>query len=336
MLKLILDDFFPLDVKYVADQIQLLTLEEAQFGRYGGVCYKANADGTDILAWQCNVVDVQNCDVSLPTIISLRISKNRRVIKADLHDNFKGSQGVPCMYRYLNNRMKKLIIGENFSLDNIVFKDQTVFYCRHIYELVFGSCAFYNHYISLGIQNAYISESTGVYSESDTLKCLDRISVVGNCAETRIDFSGYKDKINFGLNGSIEKVDGLKISGFSIEKEKTTMIKDLQKIEAQEQTEFVMKTMKTLNPYWKSSGKKIGVDRGFYFSHLWPPSLFGILTQSLGLSLFNKNFTYFQHCIYGLQHNNNGKPLCIGVINNVSEGQRFFEDLTLEDFSTAY
>ena len=332
MIHLSLDCHFPLDVKCLADYIESLTLEDAIFGRYGGIRCTSAQDYTDIVAWQCNLADAHNSDIKLPTIVKLRINKENYVVSADLHENFKGSQGMPCLRVFLNNRMKKLILIKMFDMNNPIFRDQTAFYCRHVYELVFGACAFYEYSQSIGLSEGYISEITGVYSSPNDIKCFDRTSINGKSTDTQINIKDYVDSISYNASGAIERVNGLKLSGYSIEDMTVSGINSQHTVFAESAADYVMKMMKLLAPYWKSSGDRLGVNRKFYFSQLWPPSFLGILSNALALSTFNKNYTYLQHCAYGLQHSGDGKPLCIGVINNINEGQKYFEDLTPEDF----
>ena len=69
----------------------------------------------------------------------------------------------------------------------------------------------------------------------------------------------------------------------------------------------------------------------FYFSQIWGPTFFGILSQALGLVIFNNNYAYFQHCIYGIQHDDEGKPLCIGVSDDLDVVLANFPDFDLSD-----
>lgn len=82
--------------------------------------------------------------------------------------------------------------------------------------------------------------------------------------------------------------------------------------------------------YFHQSGINLGVKKRFYFSQLWPTSFYGVLCQSFALAMFNKNFAYFQHCIYGIQRDKE-RCYCIGVINDINEGIAMFEDYSIED-----
>lgn len=331
MLQLILNELFPLDEEYVAKQIDDATMAQVCFGRLGGIRYKVLEDEVTIIAWQCNIADVQNCDVKLPTVITLHLNRDNYVTKASLFKNFKGSQGLPCSWKYLNRRLKSIILNKEFTLNNPILRDQTIFSCRHIFELVYGACAFYSYYRDLGLNESFVSECTSIFSIDGALECYDKISINGKEAKTRVDFTNYVNRIHYMSNGKVEKVDDIKICGYEPKDDEWLPINNMKSISAENDTEYVMKMMKLISPYWRSSCKRVGTTSKFYFSHLWPPTLFGILSQSFGISLFNKNYAYFQHCIYGLQRNEEGKPFCIGVIDSLDEGELHFKGFLPED-----
>jgi hypothetical protein len=91
-----------------------------------------------------------------------------------------------------------------------------------------------------------------------------------------------------------------------------------------------MKVMKTISKLWLDSGKRLGVQKEFYFSQMWPPTSFGLLAQAFALSMFKDNYLYFQHCVSGIQRVE-GNPLCVGVINSIEEGKRVFDGFSEED-----
>ena len=91
-----------------------------------------------------------------------------------------------------------------------------------------------------------------------------------------------------------------------------------------------MTFMKKVSPYWQHSGSTFNLKKKFYFSQIWPTTLFGILTQAFGLTTFNKNYAYFQHCIAGIQRIDQ-VPYCIGVIKTLDEGEKYFDNFSVED-----
>jgi hypothetical protein len=125
----------------------------------------------------------------------------------------------------------------------------------------------------------------------------------------------------------------LRIVGHAGANGEESRIGEPQTITANMNTEFIMKLMKALSPFWRSSGRRLNIGSQFYFSHLWPPTLYGLFSQALALTVFNKNFAYFQHSIYGLQRSESGIPLCVGVISDMKEGMAYFKGLSIEDLT---
>ena len=88
--------------------------------------------------------------------------------------------------------------------------------------------------------------------------------------------------------------------------------------------------MKILSKYWLYSGKAININSKFYFSQMWPPTLFGILNQMFALSIYSNSYSYFQHCIRGLQKDD-VSCACIGVCEDINECKKYFSDFSIED-----
>lgn len=328
--RLILNEPFDLVESYVYKQLQEYTLSGGCCLRVGGIRYKKVEDKTSIIAWQCNLADVQNYDVRLPTIITIELDCNDVIIDIKLSEKFKGSQGIPCSQKYLQRRLTNELIGESFSMDNVKIKDQFYLACRHVYELVYGAASFKNYCENEGIMDAWTTECTKAYQVEDSLEVFDRISINGNEAITKIKIDNFKDSIKYEKRGTISEVSGLEITGFSIEDGEFKPIKDVQVVNAKSNTEFVMYFMKAISRYWMSAGKRLGVKGGFYFSQIWAPTFYGIITQGFALAIFNKNYAYFQHCISGIQHVDD-KPCCIGIVEDIDECMKYFKDFCIED-----
>ena len=133
---LILDEMFEFDEDYVIEQIQNAYLEGSACRRLGGIRYKKNDDNTtEILAWQCNLADVQNYEVKLPTIVRISLDENNIVTNVNLNNYFKGSQGIPCSQKYLNKRLKKLVIGQDYDIKNSALRSQTALHCLSLIHI---------------------------------------------------------------------------------------------------------------------------------------------------------------------------------------------------------
>ena len=78
--------------------------------RIGGYQYKATDDGgCSMIGWQCNFAAIQNYDIQLPTIILIKVDASNTITSIRLSDKFKGSQGIPCSFKYLNRRLQEFV-----------------------------------------------------------------------------------------------------------------------------------------------------------------------------------------------------------------------------------
>ena len=328
---LILDEMFEFDEDYVIEQIQNAYLEGSACRRLGGIRYKKNDDNTtEILAWQCNLADVQNYEVKLPTIVRISLDENNIVTNVNLNNYFKGSQGIPCSQKYLNKRLKKLVIGQDYDIKNSALRSQTALHCRHIYELVYGACSFKDYCIKNNLNDAYVSESTSAVETEKGLSCVDNISINNKKAITKIEFNNFKGNMKYNVSGAIESVSGMEIVGYYLDEDEWIKINDNQLLEVEGNEKYIMTFMKKVSPYWQHSGSTFNLKKKFYFSQIWPTTLFGILTQAFGLTTFNKNYAYFQHCIAGIQSIDQ-VPYCIGGIKTLDEGEKYFDNFSVED-----
>lgn len=321
---LILDEWYNPDEEYVLKQIQASFLDEAVCGRREGYRIIRLDEGYKILAWQCNMADVQYNDILLPAIITIEIDENMYVSKVQLHSSFKGSQGITCSHRFLNERLKEVLTGMEFKLTNKSITDEHKLYCRHLYELILGACSFLEYCVKNGIEDSYKSESIMTFQSENSMDMVDRLSINGNEIIAKVKFENYIGNILFGVDGEIKKVNGLHISSYLLENNVWKQTKDSKVLYAENREEALMKFMKIISGYWVAYGNKLNVKRKFYFSVLYPTSFFGLFTQSIALVIFNKNYSYFQHCINGLQRVNH-IPLCLGVIESMEEGKERFQ-----------
>ena len=318
----------------ILKKISDLSLEGSCCMRYCGIQIEQSCDnGYKIIAWQCNMADIQNYDVKLPTVILMYLDNDRIIKSIDLMPNFKGSQGIACSRSYLDKKLKKILIGEKLTALNTKIIDPYLLCCRHTFELTVGAATLLDSYeekVANG-EICYTEELIRAYIDDNTISCIDKINVNDYIESTRIDVSDIVGNITYGSIGRIENVNGMKIIGYSFESGEWQKIKDVYTIDADSYQQYVTKIMKIVSGYWVSCKRKMGVKRNFYFSQIWGPTFFGILSQAIGIKVFNNNYAYFQHCIYGIQRNDNNIPLCIGVTDNIDEMSEVFEDFVIDD-----
>ena len=85
------------EISNVETLIDDASLEGGVGGRIGGIEYqKLDDDTIRIIAWQCNMADIQNFGVKLPTIIQMEIDSNKIVSQVDCIRILKGAKGCPA------------------------------------------------------------------------------------------------------------------------------------------------------------------------------------------------------------------------------------------------
>jgi hypothetical protein len=327
---LILNDLYDLDEEYVLSGINQASLDGSCYARFGGIRYRRELSSIIIIAWQCNMADIQNFVTKLPTVVRIHIDDGNIVRKVKLHESFKGSQGIPCAQKYLHRRLEQVMLGTEFYVQNSLIKDPLVFYCRHVYELVYGACAFVAYCQRTGVEDGFVSESTRAFYNGNSLECYDMISINGRERLTKIWIENFKGNIHYNAQGAIERSEGIEIHAAIQTGRIWVPLGATRVISAESNDDFVMKIMKIITGYWMQSGRNVGIKRHFYFSQIWAPTFYGIIAQAIALCIFNKNYAYFQHCISGIQRID-GRPCCIGVIRNIDEGQTFFAGFSPSD-----
>ena len=315
------------------ERLEDLSLQGSCCMRYGGYQIIPGQNETKITAWQCNMADVQNFDVRLPTVISLTLDGEDRIRSIELKENFKGSQGMICSRTYLDRKLKELYQGRGFSSQEKVFQDQYLSCCRHTYELMYGAVNLLEHCRRNGQDREIIwmQEITRAFHRDHGLDCEDRIELNGKMIRTRILIENLQGNIQYNAGGKVVSARNIRIQGLEEKEGVWYPIRDAVELNAESYLQYTRKLMKAVSPFWLSSGRRLGVRMKFYFSQIWGPTFFGILSQALGLVIFNNNYAYFQHCIYGMQRSEDGKPFCIGVSDDLDDVMANFPDFQLSD-----
>ena len=336
--ELILNERYPLSEAQVMEAIGQYdfrgtvpsTEKGYQVCRIGGYRLLEAPDGSaQLIGWQCNLADVQDYDIRLPTVIRIQVTAENRIAAIALDANFKGSQGIPCSWRYLNRRLQTFV-GEEFSPQNPKIQDERSTSCRHTFEVFYGACVFRDWCRTAGWDDAWLSEATAAYQTEDGVIALDRNCVNGQEAVTKIEVSHFLDSIRYSRLGAIEACQEMRVRTWSIEGQEERPVGPEKVVTAESEREFRLKMMKVLSKCWTQSGKRLGMKSRFYCSHLWPPTFFGILAQMFAIVVFSGSYAYFQHCIQGLQKGED-YCACIGVCEDIGECERYFADFELED-----
>lgn len=291
--------------------------------------YQENGS-TVITAWQCNMARLKTTDLKLPTVLRFILDETGCVTDAELMDDFKGSQGIPCSQRYLNRVLKNVTLGMDFHSDDTILHNETMLHCRHIFELTTAAMTFYRYCPPKPGEHSRVYESTKAYPWEQGLRVRDEYTINGTTivTEETLAFSG--SDLTMLSNGKLGSIGRLSF--------KADSVCGGEPLPAWEETlsgitgssSAVMHMMKLFSKPWKNIGKYLGIRRNFYFTNLVPSSLYGVLVQAIALTIFPNNYNYFQHSLAGLQRNQD-IPLCIGMVLDPAEIKKFFPDFEEKD-----
>ena len=283
-----------------------------------------------ITAWQCNMARLKTTDLKLPTVLRFVLDDTGNVTDAELMENFKGSQGMPCSQSYLNRILKKVTVGMSFNDDDTILHNENMLHCRHIFELTAAAMTFYRYCRSkLGHRNR-IYEVTKAYPLEKGLRVHDEYIINGekNVTEEELVFSA--GDLTMLANGKLGSINRLLFEAVSYSDD-NIVFKTSDSIEnVSGSSNAVMSMMKLFAKPWKDIGRSIGIRRNFYFTNLVPSSLYGVLIQAIALTIFPNNYNYFQHSLAGLQRNQN-IPLCIGMALDIDEIRKYYPEFREDD-----
>jgi len=248
------------------DKIANLHLEDALCQRTISLDIDKTEVGTQIVAWQCNMAGMKNTDVKLPTVLHITLDDDGVVDNAELMGNFKGSQGIPCSRSYLNRILKNRLIGISFVSDDTILRNEFMFDCSHIFELIAGAQTLFKH----SNCTSKVYDFTKAYKTNDGIILKGRFMLNDHLITCDVHFIFSSENISMNSLGKISKIRNLKMEAtlFSGEKKIAEISDSISNIS--ESTNIIMNLMKLFTKLWKAVGKEIGINRNFYFTNLVP------------------------------------------------------------------
>ncbi len=281
-----------------------------------------------VTGWQRNVARLRKMDVSLPTIISLDIDPNENTIKyIELDGSFKGSKGLLCSWKYLDYKLKQVLMG--LKMDKLLLNNIKVekVHCFHLMEVIGGVYTAYHLYKSGRfnkqgeIGNFFEEEVTDCYIEENTIVLSGVISINGAFKLNYwVRLNNVMEEICFSKDGFLEIkepvtmefiIDGaLAICDSVVIKGRTNGYRNLQS--------FILKCVNILK-------SKIIDDIKIRYlnTNLYPSAFVGLLCQGISMRKFKNNYNYVMHVLDSLQRPG-GIPLCIGGIKSRDEALEKF------------
>lgn len=311
-------------------EIEELSLQDCLCQRVSSYRIIDEGDSIDIYAWQCNMADIKNIDIKLPTSLHINADSGGYVNKIELLDNFKGSQGIPCSHSYLDRKLKHTINGVSLLDEKSFTRGKISFDCQHINELMYGIAALFRYGKKKGTYDQDVYNCTRAVELENGIQIIDEFDYCGRYVKSESNLYFDRGQIKMDREGKLKKIDHLhlNVSILQPDRNRSTIEDVVEKAETNDLV--VMYLMKSFTKVWRNIGAAYGMRGELYFSNLFPAAFYGMFVQSLALMLYPENYNYFQHSVSGLQRVG-GKPLCIGMINSMEEAEQYFESFSQED-----
>lgn len=292
-------------------------------------------DGTiHIMGWQKDITRMRKQDVELSFIVYVDISKEGKVLSADIDKSFNGGKGLLCSREFLQDNLNKLLVGEEF-VPKIATKFRlSKFKCFHIHEIM---NSIYTTYF-LFIEN-HVGDGKSFYEEdiNDWYACDGNLYLTAaQCYKGRetlhyaMSFMELFDHVTFDSAGYMWIKDEIEVNFYMnnklILKEQVNQYEDdymfmkLQKF----LFECLIQMQEELAPNYK---KKI------MNTNLYASAIIGSLMQAVGIRILANNFNYIQYIMTAMQRPLK-KPGCLGAILNKEEADQYFEGFNIDAISS--
>jgi hypothetical protein len=280
-----------------------------------------------ITGWQRNVSRLRGMDVSLPTIITLRLDGNDLIEDIELDSSFKGSKGLMCCRTYLNRNLKSELQGHVFDSSIINKSKVRKTYCFHIFEVLSGIYSYYqtlksNDFKDIYPQHyAYEEEAIDSYSENNTIYSAGVHLVKGRIpVRFRLTLHNIINNVSFDNNGILKMDEAVWADFILNEKHVLSEPVSIHSMNGgvMDISKFLFQCIKQLKQ-WMCPGNNIRL----FNTNLYPGAYIGMLIQSVAIRLFNNNYHYIMHALTSLQRSGNA-PLCVGAVIDWEEAHTHF------------
>ena len=323
----------PWDMESIRDSVAACDLGGGLCGRQIGYWVGEDDRGGAGTAWMCNMADAERFDVAFPPTLAIRWDQTGVIRSLDIDESFQGSQGIACSRSFIERRARSHIIGVPLRTREPALVEPTNYGCRHVFELVYGLAGFkallQSRQEETGLfQESTISHRTGTGLElNDVIECMDR------CTELTVDAELDPGAVSFDRNGVLQGIGavGVSVPTFVENGVMTANPVPGGSFSGTTNSQVTAMAVRAFAPIWRWVSGRHGQERGMLCSTLWPPSMYSVLVQGLAQILFHNNFTYFQHCVAGLQRTT-GRAKCIGCVRSFGEAASIFPEVRRDDF----
>lgn len=323
----------PWDIESIRDSVAACDLGGGLCGRQVGYWIGEDDRGGVGTAWMCNMADAERFDVAFPLTLIMRWDRAGVIQSLDIDESFQGSQGITCSRSFIERRARAHVIGVPLRTREPALVEPANHGCRHVFELVYG----------LAGLKAFLQaqqEETGLFQEStisrrtdkglelhDVIECMDR------CTDLTMDVALDPSAVSFDRDGVLQEIGTVQVSASTFAENGVVTAKPVPvgSFSGATNSQVTAMAVRAFTPIWRWVSGRHGQPRGMLCSTLWPPSMYSVLVQGLAQILFHNNFTYFQHCVAGLQRTT-GRAKCIGCVRSFDEAASIFPEVRRDDF----
>jgi hypothetical protein len=294
-------------------------------------------DGSGIsrlTGWQRNVARVRKMDVSLPTIVTLKLNREGIIEEAGLDPCFKGSKGLMCSWKYLNGNLKKELEGKSFEHGFLAAVKQEKMHCAHLFEVLSGLYTYYlilkeNGFKEILPENyAYEEEAIDSVLEGDTVHSLGIHALKGKPVfEYRLSLHNLMSRIGFDRDGTLRTTQGVRAE-FSVNGSpvlESTVSVNVPGTPYKDLAKFLLQCIRELKRRLCA-----GEIARILNTNLHPSAYIGLFTQVAVIRLFHASYAYIMHALTALQRPGH-KPACVGAVSDQGEADLYFPGFKLTD-----
>jgi hypothetical protein len=313
-----------------------LTDQETPQGRCRGTFIQKddNSNFLKIVGWQKNISQLRKMTVNFPTIINLEINYvSKEITSIELDSSFKGSKGLMCSQKYLDENLKKVFIGKKF--DNSILENSKVrdVHCFHLSEVINAMFSFYE-IVNKNYDQTKQNECSFFEEEISDLFFINNDLYASSLYESSfseklryvIKFKEIFSKIAFNKNGAINTTSPFDIEFYMNDQLSLRDSININNDESQynEFKKFLFKCLRL----WKYNVEKS--DMRLLNTNLFPTAMIGIFVQAISVRVFRNNYNYIIHAITSIQRRT-GIPLCVGAIKTKEESEMYFPDFLMDE-----
>jgi hypothetical protein len=305
-----------------------VTLDTASpTARYRGTYLTPAADGgTEVVAFQRNVIRVQKMDSSLPTVVRGRLDADGRITEFGLTDTFAGSRGVLCHRPYLNSRLEALLVGR--TLDEVPMGElrSSNLGCFHTPEVVSDLVSAHEVRNARGMPTFFEQECLDSVQVGDSLRMFGTQEIRGIGEVTyRIEIDSLFSQVHFDEVGGIHSRTPLNMRTYVGAEQVAERV-----VGGQTPPEFLLSLQRGTRSLLRRVGEAFGVtDPPLLCSNLGT-GLVGVIVLAISAKLYPNNYVYILHCLSGLQRQG-GQPRCIGSVQTQAEADTYFSGFCVRD-----